>query len=193
MVDVKPGRVKSAEVSRGRILEAAKIRFSRSSYEAVSVREIAGDAAVDPALLMRYFGSKEGLFRMVAADAFQPDEMFAGDPNLLRTRIVDQLFIPGDKQEWRTGYDPFRLLLSSISSETAGPIISEAFSQAFVARLAKSLSGRSKGARAALASSYILGFALLRITEPEKTFQGSAGLLIRRRLTDALAACLSEE
>jgi AcrR family transcriptional regulator len=185
-------RVKSAEATRSRIFEAAKIRFSRSSYEAASVREIAGDAEVDPALLIRYFGSKEGLFRAVAADAFQPTDMFAGDPNLLGERILDLLFAPADKHEWRSGYDPFRLLLSSISSDTAGPIISEAFHRAFVDRLAKSLSGRSKGARAALVSSYILGVALLRITEPEETFQGTAGLLIRRRLSDALAVCLSQ-
>ena len=44
-----------------RIREAAIVRFGRRGYERTSVREIAADAGVSPALVIHHFGSKEGL------------------------------------------------------------------------------------------------------------------------------------
>jgi len=48
--------------SRESILRAAASRFETEGFERVTVRAIANDAAIDPAMIMRYFGSKEGLF-----------------------------------------------------------------------------------------------------------------------------------
>ena len=48
--------------TRASILAAARKLFSRYGYEGASVRDIAADAGVDPALVIRYFGSKDGLF-----------------------------------------------------------------------------------------------------------------------------------
>jgi TetR/AcrR family transcriptional regulator, regulator of cefoperazone and chloramphenicol sensitivity len=44
-----------------RIREAAIVRFGRQGFGRTSVREIAGDAGVSPALVIHHFGSKEGL------------------------------------------------------------------------------------------------------------------------------------
>ncbi|WP_448809609.1 TetR family transcriptional regulator [Agromyces bauzanensis] len=44
-----------------RIREAAIARFGRQGFERTSVREIAADAGVSPALVMHHFGSKDGL------------------------------------------------------------------------------------------------------------------------------------
>lgn len=44
-----------------RIREAAIARFGRQGFERTSVREIAADAGVSPALVIHHFGSKEGL------------------------------------------------------------------------------------------------------------------------------------
>jgi AcrR family transcriptional regulator len=181
---------KDAESTRDRIFEAAKACFSRTSYEAVGVREIAGNAGVDAALVIRYFGSKEELFRQLAAEAFASNDLFEGDSVLLVERLLHQLFLPSDDKVWRLGYDPFRLLLYSIGSITAGPIISRAFHRTFVARLSETLTGRSKGARAILIASYILGVALLRIAEPQESFAGAHGKLIREKLRAALNDCV---
>ena len=56
------GHRRSAAARRAAILEAAKARFVRESYDTVSVRDIAADVGVDPALVFRYVGSKEELF-----------------------------------------------------------------------------------------------------------------------------------
>jgi len=44
-----------------RIRDAALVRFGTDGYAATSVRTIAADAGVSPALILHHFGSKEGL------------------------------------------------------------------------------------------------------------------------------------
>lgn len=51
-----------AEATRARILDAATTRFAGRGFSGASVRDIAGDAGVDPALVIRHFGTKEQLF-----------------------------------------------------------------------------------------------------------------------------------
>jgi AcrR family transcriptional regulator len=183
--------LKDAEATRSRIFNSARIRFSHTSYEAVGIREIAGDAGVDPALVMRYFGSKENLFREIAASAFASVDILQGDSALFAERILQELLRRDDDKDWRLGYDPFRLLLCSVSSEVAGPIISQAFHRSFVEVLARSLQGRLKVARAALVASYVLGVALLRVMEPQATFEGKSGNFIRKQLSEALDHCFA--
>ena len=58
-------RRKCAFTTRSEILCAARRRFLAESYENVGLRDIAGDVGVDVALVSRYFGSKDALFREV--------------------------------------------------------------------------------------------------------------------------------
>ena len=55
----KPPAMKKSDLTRARILEAARALFAEAGYDGASVREIAAAAAVDPALVIRNFGSKE--------------------------------------------------------------------------------------------------------------------------------------
>ncbi|MDX6281715.1 MAG: hypothetical protein QOH03_2786, partial [Kribbellaceae bacterium] len=48
------------------ILAAARERFAADGYERATIRAIAADAAIDPAMVMRYFGNKEKLFAAAA-------------------------------------------------------------------------------------------------------------------------------
>ncbi|GAA1978571.1 transcriptional regulator RaaS [Isoptericola halotolerans] len=61
------GRPPSDGSTRDRIRDAAVLRFARSGFGA-SVRTIAADAGVSPALVIHHFGSKEALHR--ACDDF---------------------------------------------------------------------------------------------------------------------------
>ncbi|MGV9886252.1 TetR/AcrR family transcriptional regulator [Streptomyces sp. NPDC003395] len=63
-----------SDVTRGAILTAARERFAADGYERATIRAIARDARIDPSMVMRYFGSKEGLFAAaVALDLRLPD------------------------------------------------------------------------------------------------------------------------
>src|SRR5436309_13182244 len=47
--------------TKAAILAAARKHFAASGYERATIRAIAADAGIDPAMVMRYFGDKEKL------------------------------------------------------------------------------------------------------------------------------------
>ncbi|MFI1923906.1 MULTISPECIES: TetR family transcriptional regulator [unclassified Streptomyces] len=75
MPDSKPpGSPRRSDTTRTAILDAARERFAADGYERATIRAIARDASIDPSMVMRYYGSKEGLFAAaVAVDLKLPD------------------------------------------------------------------------------------------------------------------------
>jgi AcrR family transcriptional regulator len=55
-------------VTRDAILTAARTLPARAGYGGATIRAIAGEAGVDPALVMHYFGTKESLFAATLQD-----------------------------------------------------------------------------------------------------------------------------
>ena len=62
-------RLRDSARTRQRLIAAAMQRFASQGYAAARVRDIGGDAGADPALINRYFDSKEGLFEACLAEA----------------------------------------------------------------------------------------------------------------------------
>lgn len=63
---VVPPPVRDAELTRQRIVAAARTAFADLGYEGATVRGIAAKAGVAPNLVTRYFTGKEGLFLVAA-------------------------------------------------------------------------------------------------------------------------------
>jgi AcrR family transcriptional regulator len=51
-----------SDATRAAILTAARERFASDGYERATIRAIARHAGIDPAMVMRYYGNKAGLF-----------------------------------------------------------------------------------------------------------------------------------
>ncbi|MFG2647037.1 TetR family transcriptional regulator [Streptomyces sp. NPDC048436] len=63
-----------SDATRGAILDAARERFAADGYERATIRAIAKDARIDPSMVMRYYGNKEGLFAAaISIDLRLPD------------------------------------------------------------------------------------------------------------------------
>lgn len=60
---MRSGRRPGPTTTRASILSAARSLFSERGFDRTSLRAIAAEAAVDPALISHYFGSKSGLFQ----------------------------------------------------------------------------------------------------------------------------------
>ena len=60
---VAPAR--TAEATRRRILDAAEQEFAARGFAGARLREIAGAARVQPALIHHYFADKSGLYEAV--------------------------------------------------------------------------------------------------------------------------------
>jgi len=58
----RPGRPPGASDTRERILTSARELFARNGIDKTSIRAIAADADVDPALVHHYYGTKTQLF-----------------------------------------------------------------------------------------------------------------------------------
>jgi AcrR family transcriptional regulator len=65
-------RPRDATKTRRDILVAAGQRFARRGYAHVTLKEIADEIGVTPAMIVRYFGSKRALFEEVAKDETHP-------------------------------------------------------------------------------------------------------------------------
>ncbi|MEU6538368.1 TetR family transcriptional regulator [Streptomyces sp. NPDC047000] len=70
--DAGAGPRRDASATREALLTAAHSRFIRLGYERTTLRDVANEAGVNVALVKRYFGSKEGLFKaaLTANDRF---------------------------------------------------------------------------------------------------------------------------
>lgn len=77
--------------TREAILAAAEAEFAEKGFELASAREICRRAGVNSALLSRYFGSKEDLYRIVAKKLF-------GDLGAPLAALYEKA---GDEVSWR--------------------------------------------------------------------------------------------
>src|SRR3954469_19400820 len=127
-------RARNAAATRQAILDAAKACFMREGYEQVGVREIAGQAGVDPALVNRYFGSKEGLFAEAVAAKFDLSGLLTGDPTTLGERLAQ--FVLLKKQHAGQEYDPLVALLRSTSCEIPAKMLRQVLVDGWVRPLA---------------------------------------------------------
>lgn len=150
---------RSARDTRQRILRAARLRFAAQSYEATALRHIAGDVGVDVALVHRAFGSKEALFREAVASAF--DDGFAqaaaapAPAGPLAARLSRQL-----GQARADEPAPFDIIVRSLCSGQARPMLREMVLRDFVAPLAARFDEDGQ-TRATLALACLAGVALL--------------------------------
>ena len=58
----KSAKVPRSQGTRDRIVASAGKLFSRLGFDRTTIRAVAADAKIHPSLVIRYFGSKEGLF-----------------------------------------------------------------------------------------------------------------------------------
>ena len=184
-------RRKNAAATREAILIAARRRFSGESYDTVGLRDIAGDAGVDVALVSRYFGGKEKLFREVlgndGTDWLPPssaDEL----PQLLA-----KLFTTAEEAKHRNHAERLLVILrSSSSSPAAAAIVREALSRDVLQPLAGRLDGESPEARASLALAVWMGVTMLRTIMAVEPLCGRKGPLVDAKLALLYEAALSE-
>jgi AcrR family transcriptional regulator len=179
---------RNSSETRQRILNAARCCFSRKSYENVGMREIAGEAGVDAALVSRYFGNKEKVFLEVIQGAFHVEEHLPERMEDLGAFLIGQLL--NDDGDDDDGFNPLRLLLLAAASPETAPIVSQRFHAEFVLPLAGKLTGGDAATRATLIASYVIGVATMRhlLASPELG-PGSAGAAVALA-SAAIQACV---
>ncbi|MGW6707666.1 TetR/AcrR family transcriptional regulator [Streptomyces sp. NPDC054956] len=146
--------------TRAAILRAARDRFAAQGYERTTIRGVAADAGIDPSMVMRYFGNKEGLFdAALAVDLRLPDLTAVPEGEL--AGVLVRHFV--ERWEGDPADDALLVLLrSAVTNEAAAGRMREVFATQVAPALAAAL-GPERAARAAgLISAQLLGLALTR-------------------------------
>ncbi|GAA1531904.1 TetR family transcriptional regulator [Streptomyces albidochromogenes] len=160
--DAPPRR--RSDATKAAILEAARERFAADGYERATIRAIARDAGIDPSMVMRYYGNKEGLF--AAASAFDlrlPDVGTLTEPGALPGRQVGAVLVEHFLDRWEADEVLTALLRVGVTN-AAGAERMQAVFRDQLGPVAAALSPDPAQApsRAALVASQILGMALAR-------------------------------
>jgi AcrR family transcriptional regulator len=147
-----------AEATRTAILDAARERFAADGYERATIRAIASDAGIDPAMVMRHFGSKERLFAAAASFDLQLPDLSALPRNRLGAGLVAHFL-----HRWE-GDDTLKALLrAAVSNQAAAARLRAILDKQLVPALAPLFPTRAVAAtRAGLVASQMLGLAMTR-------------------------------
>lgn len=190
----RTGRRSGESTTREAILEAARTRFADRGYEGATIRAIAADARVDPALVHHFFGTKERLF--VAAMRFPvvPSEALGAAAAVGRDRLGETivrtvlgLWSDPDARERSIG-----LLRSAVTNDQAATMLRGFVTSAILGTVAGSVGGDEDAEyRASLVATQIVGLALARyvlLLEPvasadEEDLIASIGPTVQRYLT----------
>jgi AcrR family transcriptional regulator len=148
-----------SDATRAAILAAAREQFAAVGYQAATIRSIATAAAIDPAMVMRYFGNKEGLF--AAAAEF---DLRLPDLGALPRRQVGAALVEHFLDRWEGDDTMMALLRAAVSHEAAAQRMQAIFAMQVAPMLLKltDLPRSAAASRAGLISSQILGLALCR-------------------------------
>lgn len=129
-----PGRRPGGPDTRAEILRAARARFTEVGYRAATMRMIAADVGVDPALISYFFGSKQELFgeafalraNPVAVIAEQIDGPVAELPRRLLTALLTTWDNPANR--------PTLLTIASAGAEADTAALTKGFVEGALAR-----------------------------------------------------------
>jgi AcrR family transcriptional regulator len=147
--------------TRAAILNAARERFAADGYERATIRAIAADAGIDPSMVIRYYGSKEGLFAAAAEfDLHFPDLTAIARERLGRT-LIEHFMV-----QWESGESLQLLLRAGATNPAAAQRLQQIFAEQLAPAIASLLPPRTADAeiagRAAMTAGQMLGVALCR-------------------------------
>ncbi len=187
------------EATRQAILEAARQLFGARAYEQVGLRDIAAAAGATAALVNRYFGTKEQLFREV---------LDSGEPVFFERLLVDRahfgesvarMIVYGDRpasQHEASGTeaapDDVSFVVHSLGSPVVAALIRDVLEREAVPRLAAWLGGPDAQLRAELVFACFTGVHALRQVIRTTALREADAETLLRVLAPMLQACVDQ-
>jgi AcrR family transcriptional regulator len=170
-----PGRRAGESRTREAILEAARRRFGEQGYEGATIRGIAADAGVNPALVHHFYGTKERLFAAAMRLPVVPGEIITKVLGAERERLgpefgqrlgeilVGTMLRIWDVADIRTAF--LGLLRSAATTEQGVTMLREFVTSTILAGLAQAagLGDDAEGRfRATLVAAQVVGLGFAR-------------------------------
>lgn len=147
-----------SDATRAAILSAARERFAADGYERATIRAIAADAGIDPAMVMRYFGNKEKLFATAAEFDLRFPDLGGIPPDELGARVVAHFLDRWEGDETLTA-----LLRAAVTNPPAAARMQDIFAGQVGPAVASVCPDPTQApVRAGLIAAQVLGAALCR-------------------------------
>ncbi len=160
MTENQPKKPSKSDRTRAQILEAARLLFAEHGYDGASIRDVAAHASIDPAMVIRYFRSKDELFARAAVVDLQLPALRVIDRNAIGETLVRRFL-----EIWEgpaSGPGMAILLRSATSNEFAAEKLRDVFGNQVRPVVAAVSDPADAGRRAGLVSSQLLGLAMCR-------------------------------
>ncbi|MEU4341281.1 TetR family transcriptional regulator [Nocardia sp. NPDC023852] len=159
---VEPDRppVRRSDATRAAILEAARSRFAAEGFRKATIRAIAADADIDPSMVMRYFGSKDGLFAAAVDIDLELPDLGAAEPKALGELLIRRFLAIWEEQPNREVL--LTLLRSSIADDAVTERVRTIFAQQVLPAVLRFGDPADAPRRAGLVVTQLLGLALCR-------------------------------
>ena len=181
--DLRPMR--DARRTRAAILAAAQEAFSRTGYLDTGLREITAAAGANPALVSRYFGSKEKLYEAALADLLDARTITTLQRETFGEQVVNILTatVPGQR-------NPLPMMLLASADPTARAISHRLLMEVFIEPLTQWY-GRPRGAaKAACFSALASGVTVYRDLYPLDAITSDIDAETRRWLAAAFQSLI---
>ncbi len=160
----RSGRRAGSSGTRDAIAQAARRSFAAYGYDRTTIRAIATDAGVDPALVVHFFGSKQELFLAVMDLPFEPERalphVLAGDRRRVGERFAR--FIVGVLEDERARSVMTGMVRAAASEPEAARMLRELVSRRVVGTIEATLGEEDAGLRATLVGSQVVGIVMAR-------------------------------
>ncbi|MBG6139681.1 TetR/AcrR family transcriptional regulator [Longispora fulva] len=157
MTDTGPDQpARRSDRTRAAILTAARERFAADGYEKATIRSIAADADIDPAMVMRYYGNKEGLFAAAAQLDLRLPDLRALDRPEIGATLAGHLF---DRWEHDDA------LVAMLRAGVTNPEVLDRLREIFASQVGSAVAAvcpDDAPTRAGLVATQALGLALCR-------------------------------
>jgi len=145
--------------TRRAILEAARSAFAAHGYDQTTIRSVAATAGVDPSMVMRYFGSKAGLFTAASTTHLQPPDLSAVPAGQRGEALVRHIVERWDDAASR---DELMLLMrTAVTSDAVAEQLQTVLRQMIIGPVA-ALGASDADERGGFIATQLLGLALCR-------------------------------
>lgn len=160
----RTGRRAGESGTREAILEAARRRFAEHGYDGATIRGIAADAGVDPALVHHFYGTKERLFVAALRFPIVPSEVIGRVVGTDRERLGETIVrtVLGVWEAKETRAQSLALLRSAVTNEQAATMLRGFVSSAILGTIATVAEPEDAEYRASLVASQIVGLGMAR-------------------------------
>lgn len=194
----RAGRRPGTSGTREAILGAARRQFAEAGYDRTTLRSVAAEAGVDPALVVHFFGSKQRLFLEAVDLPFVPAEMVdrivSGPRESLGLRMAEFVLGVLENPDARSRW--VAMIRAATSEPEAARVLREVLETQVFAPIAEALGSDDARFRATLAGTQVVGLAMARYVvgvEPvasadPDTLVAAIGPTLQRYLAEPLSA-----